>query len=121
MLGSDSIAVNAVTSVDTSGLFMSPAISGRGCTLWAVVEEALRLLLSTADPVQSPGTPMLAGVLGNVRVDVDDSRAIQEAIDAGLETVPLSSIGPEVCSGFSDEALRASHRRLPGGRGDADG
>ena len=34
--------------------------SGRGCTVSSIVEEALRLLLSTANGVQGPSNPMLA-------------------------------------------------------------
>jgi hypothetical protein len=59
--------------------------SGRGCTVSSIVEEALRLLLSIADPVQGPSIPMPSWDMGKPRVDVDDSRAIQEALDAGRE------------------------------------
>ena len=59
--------------------------SGRGCTVSSIVEEALRLLLSTADARQGPSGPMPAWDLGKPRVDVDDSRAVQDALDAGQD------------------------------------
>jgi len=59
--------------------------SGRGSNLSAIVEEALRLLLSTADSVQGPSNPMPSWDMGKPRIDADDSRAIQEALDAGRE------------------------------------
>ena len=63
--------------------------SGRGCTVSSIVEEALRLLLSTANGVQEPSNPMLAWHVGQPHVDIDDSRAVQDALDAGQDADDL--------------------------------
>ncbi len=57
--------------------------SGRGCTVSSIVEEALRLLLSTTSGVQGPRMPMPAWKMGQPHVDIDDSRAVQDALDSG--------------------------------------
>ena len=56
--------------------------SGRGCTVSSVVEEALRLLLNTDPAAHRPSQPMPAWDLGRPRVDIDDSRAVREALDS---------------------------------------
>ena len=63
--------------------------SGRGCTVSSIVEEALRLLLSTADASQGPSGPMPAWDIGKPRVDVDDSHAVHDAFDAGQDADDL--------------------------------
>ena len=95
--------------------------STRGSTLSAIAEEALRLVLRTADTDQGPSIPIPAGETVVPRVDVDDSRAVQDSLDAGREPARLSGIGSGFGSGFADEGPQAPHGRLPGERGDADG
>lgn len=56
------------------------AASLRGCTLSSLVEDALRLLLCVQAGAQQPGTPMPAWDMGEPIVDIDDSRAVQEAL-----------------------------------------
>ena len=57
--------------------------SGRGCTVSSLVEDALRLLMH-AEPVdRAPNEPMPAWDLGRPRIDVDDNRAVRDALDAG--------------------------------------
>jgi len=56
--------------------------SGRGCTVSSLVEDALRLLLNTDPATHFPSQPMPAWDLGRPRVDIDDSRAVREALDS---------------------------------------
>lgn len=56
------------------------AASLRGCTMSSLVEDALRLLLCVRADAQQPGTPMPAWDMGEPIVDIDDSRAVQEAL-----------------------------------------
>ena len=56
------------------------AASLRGCTMSSLVEDALRLLLCVQADAQQPGTPMPAWAMGEPIVDIDDSRAVQDAL-----------------------------------------
>lgn len=56
--------------------------SGRGCTVSSLVEDALRLLLHTDPAPYSSGHPMPTWDLGHPRVDIDDSRAVRDALDS---------------------------------------
>lgn len=56
------------------------AASLSGCTLSSLVEDAIRLLLCVQADAQQPGTPMPAWDMGEPIVDIDDSRAVQEAV-----------------------------------------
>ncbi len=59
--------------------------SGRGCTVSSIVEEALRMLLNTQQDATGPSTPMPSWDLGEPLVDIDNSRAVQEALDSGRD------------------------------------
>ena len=56
--------------------------SGRGCTVSSIVEDALRMLLNTQHDVIGPSTPMPSWDLGEPLVDIDNNRAVQEALDS---------------------------------------
>jgi len=56
--------------------------SGRGCTVSSLVEEALRLLIHAKPAAHRTGQPMPAWDLGSPRIDVDDGRAVRDALDA---------------------------------------
>ncbi|MBU6244902.1 MAG: hypothetical protein KGP12_06765 [Actinomycetales bacterium] len=57
--------------------------SGRGCTVSSLVEDALRLLMHADPVVHAPGEPMPAWDLGRARIDIDDNRAVRDALDEG--------------------------------------
>ena len=57
------------------------AASVRGCTMSSLVEDALRLLFSAQEDAPRSSTPMPAWDLGQPRVDIDDSRAVRNALD----------------------------------------
>ena len=59
--------------------------SERGCTVSSIVEEALQLLLLTHPAPTGPSTPMPSWDLGKPLVDVNDSRAVQDALDSGRD------------------------------------
>jgi hypothetical protein len=59
--------------------------SGRGCTVSSIVEDALRLLLNTENDARGPSAPMPSWDLGQPRVDIDDSSAVQEALDSSWD------------------------------------
>jgi hypothetical protein len=55
----------------------------RGATVSSVVEEALRLMLSTEDRQTGPRAPLPAWDLGRPLVDIDDARAVRDELDKG--------------------------------------
>jgi len=60
------------------------AASARGCTVSALVEDALRLLHNTGLAARTPSQPMPTWDLGRPRIDIDDGRAVRGALDFDL-------------------------------------